>query len=122
MPLAGYRVLVAEDQALVALDIAATLRGAGFTILGPATNVERAMQLAQSETFSCAVLDVMMGAGYIYPVADIVQQMGKGIVFVTGVPHTPELKARWPEASILSKPPSVPALIQVVLNACKSSN
>ncbi len=120
MPLQGCRALVAEDQTLVLLDIADILTAAGAKIVGPATSVRKAMQYAQFEPFDCAVLDVMLRDGYIFPVADLARQKGKGIVFVTGVPHTPELKARWPEAEILSKPAAAADLIRAVSNACKA--
>jgi DNA-binding response OmpR family regulator len=53
----GKRVLVVEDEAMIAMQIAYDLRDAGCEVVGPAASVERAMQLMDSEEFDAALLD-----------------------------------------------------------------
>jgi hypothetical protein len=55
--LQGCRVLVVEDDAIVAFDIMRTLGGAGAVTLGPAMSLARTFEIAAAEDFDCAVLD-----------------------------------------------------------------
>jgi DNA-binding response OmpR family regulator len=60
--LAGKRILVVEDDGLIALDIISELRRAGCTAIGPASRLETAMTMAAAEHIDAAVLDVFLGA------------------------------------------------------------
>ena len=51
------RVLVVEDEALIAIDIAQNLTDAGFEVVGPATSVARALRLIGEEGCDVGVLD-----------------------------------------------------------------
>jgi DNA-binding response OmpR family regulator len=55
------RVLVVEDDALIALDIARQLADAGFQVVGPAVSVARALRLIGDHGCDIAVLDVNLG-------------------------------------------------------------
>lgn len=54
------RVLVAEDEGLIRLDIVETLTGAGFEVVGEASNGEEAVQLALELEPDLCVMDVKM--------------------------------------------------------------
>lgn len=70
VPLDGRRILIAEDEPLIALDIANTLTTAGAEIVGQVRSVNEAIQLTNSERFHCAVLDIILRDGDVYPVAE----------------------------------------------------
>src|SRR5262249_52852737 len=55
------RILVVEDEALVAIEIAHALTGAGFEVVGPARNVTRALDLLRRSGCDGAVLDINLG-------------------------------------------------------------
>jgi len=57
------RILLVEDEALVAMDLAESLRDAGFTVLGPASTQLQAHALLDREDCDLAVLDVNLGGG-----------------------------------------------------------
>ncbi len=119
-PLEGCRILVAEDNALLLLDIADALSDAGAEIVGPAVSVRTAVSLAQSEPLDAGVLDVAIKGGNAFPIARILAEQGKGIVFVTGMQDTSALEKEWPQAKVLSKPCLPQDLIQATVSVCRT--
>jgi DNA-binding response OmpR family regulator len=114
----GSRVLVAEDDPFVAFDIMKTLREAGAEILGPAMSHARALELAIIEDLDCAVLDVTLRDGLIFPAASILRQRGAGLVFYTSHQDLEGLKRNWPASQVLLKPAPPKLLVQAVKAAC----
>ena len=119
-PLDGCRILVAEDNALLVLDIADALSEAGAEIVGPAVSVRSAVFLARSERLDGGVLDVTLKGGDAFPIARILAEQGKGIVFVTGMLDTSALEEEWPAAKVLSKPSSPYDLIEATVAVCRT--
>ncbi len=119
-PLDGCRILVAEDNALLVLDIADALSEAGAEIVGPAVSVQSAVFLARSERLDGGVLDVTLKGGDVFPIARILAEQGKGIVFVTGMLDTSALEEEWPAAKVLSKPSSPYELIEATVAVCRT--
>jgi len=104
--LAGRRVLIAEDELLVAMEVAQTLRDLGCEVLGPAATVEEALRLAQAEagTIDAAVLDVNLAGRPSFPAADILAGQGVPVVFATGYGDLPEGQAGDGRTVLLRKP------------------
>ncbi len=117
-PLLGIKVLIAEDDAILAFDMMCFLRGAGAETLGPAPNLKRAIALSQDESLSCGVLDVSLRGELIFPAAQKLREMCAGIVFYTGYADTGGLKREWPDAQVLIKPAPSKSLIAAVSAAC----
>ena len=86
MALRGRRVLVVEDDYLIAMDMLDVLQGLGVTVVGPAGRLSEALSLVQAEgaTLDAAVLDLDLGGRSSYPVADALTALGVRFVFVTG--------------------------------------
>ena len=59
-PLAPLRILVAEDEAIIRLDLVEMLTEAGYEVVGEATNGLEAIELAQRFKPDIAILDVKM--------------------------------------------------------------
>src|SRR5215213_6916651 len=59
----GRRALVAEDEALIAMDVEAALRRAGWEVVGPVSRAADAARLAAREPLDAAVLDIGLGGG-----------------------------------------------------------
>ena len=77
------RVLVLEDEPLIAMLIVDILTDAGYTIVGPAHDLEQANALIDAERIDIAVLDINLGPGVTSaPVADCLEQ--RGIPFILG--------------------------------------
>jgi len=86
--LSGRRVLVVEDDYLIADDLARSLEQLGATILGPTGSVKGALALlARGEAIDAAVLDINLGAEKVFPVADALIKEGVPFVFATGYDH-----------------------------------
>lgn len=84
--LLGRRVLVAEDEYLIAREIAAALRRAGAAVVGPVPTLDAAMDAVSGsgEALDAALLDINLRGDLVYPVADALVQRGVPVVFATG--------------------------------------
>ena len=82
--LAGLRVLVVEDEMMVSMLIEDMLTDLGCTVVGPAARLDEAIDLAKSEEIDCAVLDVNLGGQPIFPLADLLRELGRPFAFATG--------------------------------------
>ncbi len=100
-PAAGRRVLLVEDEALVAMRIQECLTECGHSVVGPISRASDALQAARESDYDAAILDINLGDGMAYPVADIVAARGLPFVFVTGYETIDE---RFSHVPILQKP------------------
>jgi CheY-like chemotaxis protein len=102
--LAGRRILVVEDEALIAMLAEDMLAELGCVVLGPAMNVAAAMALlAHDQPVDVALLDLNLNGESVYPVADVLRQRGVPLVICTGngVAGLGEVER---EALVLQKP------------------
>lgn len=115
--LRSTRVLVVEDDALIALDIARQLEDAGFRVVGPAVSVSRALRLMQDQGCDIAVLDVNLGRNETsVPVARELRARSTPFIVLSGYmreQHPAELQG----APVLSKPAS-PSELVAMLRSC----
>ncbi len=95
-PLRGARILVAEDNAVLAFDMISLLRQAGALVLGPAMTLKHAVELVKAESPTCGVLDVALRDGPVYPAAEVLREQGAGIVFYTGHGDPECIKSEYP--------------------------
>jgi CheY-like chemotaxis protein len=83
--LEGRRVLVVEDEYLLADDLTHALEQAGAAVLGPVPGIEEALALIAAETqIDAAVLDVNLRGEMVFPVADALVARGIPFAFATG--------------------------------------
>jgi len=82
--LAGKRILVVEDEVLIAEMVVDMLVGLGATVVGPATTIEAGLALAGSETIDAAVLDINVRGKRIDPIADLLAAREIPMLFATG--------------------------------------
>jgi len=101
--LSGRRVLLVEDEALVAMMIQECLTESGHSVIGPISRAADALQAAKEIDYDAAILDINLGDGMAYPVADIVAARGVPFVFVTGY-EADTIEDRFSHVRILQKP------------------
>lgn len=101
--LTGCRVLLVEDEFIVALDIAEVLRENGCEVIGPAGTVESALVLARKEDLDVALLDINVAGDRIDPVAEALQSRGIPIILATGYSEA-SLPKDWRHLPRLTKP------------------
>lgn len=83
-PSARLRVLVVEDESLVAMFLEDVLEDLGHEMVGPYSRVDAALPAAQSENFDVAILDVNVNGQAIFPVAEAIASRGLPFIFSTG--------------------------------------
>jgi len=81
---AGCRVLVVEDEMLIAVAIEQVLHALDCQVVGPVGSLEKALKLAQGDSFDVAILDVTIRGGKVYPVAELLLARGIPFVFASG--------------------------------------
>lgn len=82
--LEGLRVLIVEDEPMIASSLEDVLTDLGCVVIGPALNMKDAMRLARAAEIDGASLDVNIAGEKVYPVADILSERGIPFVFLTG--------------------------------------
>ena len=80
----GLRVLIVEDEFLLAMSLEDDLALAGCVTIGPFSNLADATQATRREDFDLAILDVNLGGEPIYPLAEELLARGKPFLLVTG--------------------------------------
>ena len=81
---AGKRILVVEDEMIVAMLIEDILMDNGATVVGPAARVNKALDLLGSEAIDAALLDVNLAGENTMPVAEELRRRGIPFAFATG--------------------------------------
>jgi CheY-like chemotaxis protein len=82
--LVGLRVLVVEDEMMVSMLIEDMLEDLGCKVVGPASRLDEAIELAKAAEIDCAVLDVNLGGQPIFPLADVLRVNRVPFAFATG--------------------------------------
>jgi DNA-binding response OmpR family regulator len=100
---AGRRVLVAEDEFVIALEVGDVLRGAGYEVVGPAATAGEAERLAREGPLEAAVLDIALRDGTAFAAAAALAARGVPFVFLSGYPAE-VLPDRFRGRPVLDKP------------------
>ena len=112
------KVLVVEDEFIIALDLSETVQDLGYELEGPFEGNEDAFEALEDEGLpDAAILDVFTADGEIYPLADRLVAAGVPIVFHSGHVTPDEVKARYPEAQACAKPCPPDRLIDALQEA-----
>ncbi|CAO4176941.1 response regulator [Methylorubrum populi] len=82
--LVGRRVLVVEDEYLIARDLEYSLQQAGADVAGPVPDVQQALMLIEADALDAAILDVNLRGDSVYAVADQLTACGVPYLFATG--------------------------------------
>jgi CheY-like chemotaxis protein len=80
----GLRVLIVEDELVIAMELENLLRGLGCIVLGPAPTVRAALRTLAAERPDVAVLDVNLQGERVTLVAEALREQGVPFVLVTG--------------------------------------
>ncbi|MGZ3287133.1 MAG: response regulator [Xanthobacteraceae bacterium] len=99
----GNRVLLVEDEILVAMMMKDILAEFGFSVIGPFSRVAEAMVAAVHEDFDAGIIDVNLGGEFVYPVADVLVARDIPFVFVTGY-GVESIEDRFAHVPIIKKP------------------
>ncbi len=100
----AHRILVAEDEMVVAFDLCDTVEEAGFKVEGPHAGISSAMLAFQVEKPDLAILDVKLDDGSVFPLARKLADEDVPIIFHSGSLNADEVNAQFPGATTLLKP------------------
>ena len=96
------RILLVEDEPMIAFALEDMVLEMGFEIVGPAYRLSEALALAAEADFDVAVLDVNLNEEQSFPVADLLRRRGIPFLFATGYA---EGGIGWKgEAPVIAKP------------------
>jgi CheY-like chemotaxis protein len=105
-PGSGRRVLIVEDETMIALIIEHVVAELGCEVVGPASELTAAARLAREETIDVAILDVTIRGGQVFPVADILRERRIPFILASGYGER-TLPDRYKDAPWLQKPYTV---------------
>lgn len=110
------RVLVIEDEPVIALDISHTLESAGHTVTGIATTHREAVELARAEPPGLVLADIHLGddSSGVEAVAEILQHYRVPVIFITAFPDR-LLTGERAEPTFLITKPFDPEILSVAI-------
>jgi CheY-like chemotaxis protein len=115
------RILIVEDEPLVAMDVQSMLQNAGMEIVGPAATSERALRLLGAERVDAALLDANLGGERVDGVALALSQSGIPFAFATGYGRE-SLPQAFAGAPVITKPFAEKELLRTVQSLLSSRN
>jgi CheY-like chemotaxis protein len=80
----GLRVLLVEDEMMVALLLETVLIDLGHQVVGPVARLERGLEVVEREAIDLAVLDVNIDGREVYPIAAALEARDIPFIFTTG--------------------------------------
>lgn len=110
----GKRVLVVEDEFLVALGLEDNLRSLGCIVIGPAQSLASAMQMAAREQVDAALLDVNLAGEAVYPAAAILAERGIPFLFCSGYTGAGRIPAAFTDVPRVAKPYTSKAIAEAL--------
>lgn len=107
------RILVVEDEFLIAMHIVDILEDDGYQVVGPVASLSEAIDIATGEALDGALLDVNIIGGRVDHVADILDGRGVPFMFVSAYSRD-HLPKNFVDATLINKPFDDDALKQEV--------
>lgn len=98
------RILIVEDSALVAMDVEAVVADLGWDVVGPASRLKQANELAESEELEGAILDVDLDGSPVFPVAETLRRRDIPFIFATGYDAASVLPPKFRNVQTIQKP------------------
>ena len=102
--LGGLRVLLVEDNLLLAEVISDALQSYGCVVVGPAPDVESGLQYAREAEFDGALLDINLFGDFCFPIAAVLTERKIPFLFLTGYDNSRLIPPEFRAARRLSKP------------------
>lgn len=110
--LSGLRVLVVEDEPLLAWELELALASVGAIVVGPASTLRSAFALARDEGFAAAIIDYRLGQEEAAPLAALLYE--RGIAFIIHTGHGTTGNVPWGSAPVVRKPAHPDRVIQML--------
>lgn len=106
-----YKILIVEDEALIAMELGERLADMGYEVLGPALSLEDAEAVLAYATPDAALLDANVAGRSSVPLGAALAARGVPLAFCTGYDKIKNLPPELAQAPLLTKPISDADLI-----------
>jgi len=111
----GNRVMVVEDEALVAMVVSDAMIDLGYQVVGPFSRPPDAIAAIKDNQIAAAILDINLAGTLVYPVAEELTRRGIPFVFVTGY-GIESIDKRFSDIPVLQKPIERETLQRIFMN------
>jgi PAS domain S-box-containing protein len=115
----GNRILLVEDEILVAMMMRDILTELGFSVNGPFSRLSEAMVAAVHDDIDAGIIDINLGGEFVYPVADVLAARKIPFVFVTGY-GVESIDGRFGDVPIIKKPVQRQVLQNIFVRAASA--
>jgi len=105
------RILIVEDEPILALNYASILEDTGCEVIGPVSTISKGIKIIEREHIDGAVLDIDLGGVPVDPIVTALQQKGIPYIFVSAFP---DRIGPYKDAVFLEKPCTAAELIKAV--------
>lgn len=119
--LTAKRILIVEDDSILAINLADELAAEGAHVMGPAATVTDALGVIASTDLDGAVLDVNLGGKAAFPVADALADRHIPFIFVTGYLIAHHVPPRHANVSRFEKPTAPDVICRALEEAMSRS-
>jgi DNA-binding NtrC family response regulator len=103
-PLDGHRILLAEDEGLIALELEQILTDFGCDVFGPLASVDEVLESAQKGNFDGALLDVNLRGRQIFEILPALQKLGLRLIITSGYDDVTLFPAQFRTIPRVAKP------------------
>lgn len=103
-PLVNRRILVAEDEGLIAFDIEAMLRGFGCEVVGPVSDVAEVLEAIETERLDGALLDVNLRGRQVFEILPELIRRKIPVMLTSGYDDSTLFPAAFRDLPRISKP------------------
>jgi DNA-binding response OmpR family regulator len=114
------KILVAEDEQIIAFDLCDTVEEAGFEVQGPHPDLSSAMLSFQKDRPDLAILDVQLDDGVVFPLAQKLAEENVPIIFHSGQFSAEQVAEQFPGMRSLEKPCPPAQMLQAVNEALQA--
>tara|TARA_B100001750_G_C15019221_1_gene356115 strand:+ start:105 stop:476 length:372 start_codon:yes stop_codon:yes gene_type:complete len=107
-------VLVVEDAFLVGIQLKEDIESLGYSVVGPANSVKKALSLLEEHSINAAILDVNLGHEDSTPIAEKLEGANIPFLFITGYESVSEDRTIFAEKKLLRKPILLPDIQEAI--------
>jgi CheY-like chemotaxis protein len=112
----SLRVMLVEDESLIAMLLEDMLGELGHVVVGPYGDLKKAIDAAAGEILHMAILDININGGDTFPIADVLAARNIPFAFSTGYSRS-SLPLQYREGFVLQKPFRIQDLRNVIASA-----
>ncbi|MBX7542046.1 response regulator [Qipengyuania sphaerica] len=115
--LPGKRVLIVEDNPLLAYDLKDLLADVGVHSVGPAFDLASGLKLAREGPLDAALLDINLGNEMVWPLAGELRQLGVPVIFISAECTLRDFPPEFKKLLCLEKPATNDLILESLAEA-----